>query len=158
MPRSFSGPLLREAPVLSASDSVSDALRKLLDSGLPALPVVGDDGRFAGVFGEREFFAALFPGYLGQLQGSGFLTRSIEAALDKRAACALEPVGDHMTTEHVEVRTDFADAQIAEVFLHHRVLIVPVVDSDGDGGVRGVITRSDFFAALARRFLGDTTA
>ena len=152
MPRSFSDPLLREAPVLRVGDPIGDAVRRLLDSGLPALPVVGTNGRYCGVFGEREFFAALFPGYLSQLQGAGFLRRSLEAALEKRAACALERVEQHMTTEHVEVGTDFADAQIAETFLHHRVLIVPVVDDDG--AVTGVITRRDFFDAVAARFLG----
>jgi CBS domain-containing protein len=49
--------------------------------------------------------------------------------------------------------TDFSDAQVAEIFPHHRVLILPVID---DGGrVSGVITRSDFFRAIARRCLGD---
>ena len=55
-----------------------------------------------------------------------------------------------MTTDHVDVGADFSDAQVAETFLHHRVLIVPVVD---DGRLVGVITRSDFFTALAQRFL-----
>ena len=54
-----------------------------------------------------------------------------------------------MNTEHVDVGTDFSDAQVAEIFLHHRVLIVPVLD---DGRVLGVITRTDFFKALAERF------
>jgi CBS domain-containing protein len=40
---------------------------------------------------------------------------------------------------------------VAETFLHHRVLIVPVRQG---GRVVGVITRSDFFAGLAARFLG----
>jgi CBS domain-containing protein len=55
-----------------------------------------------------------------------------------------------MNTEHVEVADDFSDAQLAENFLHHRVLIIPVLKR---GRVAGVITRSDFFRALAERFL-----
>ena len=46
-------------------------MRPLLDSGLPALPVVDERERFAGIFGEREFMGALFPGYLDQLKGAG---------------------------------------------------------------------------------------
>jgi CBS domain-containing protein len=103
-----------------------------------------------GIFGEREFFTALFPGYLAQLNYAGFVPRSLEPALEKRAACRNDPVRKYMNTEHVEVGTDFSDAQVAETFLHHRVLIVPVVD---DGRVTGVITRSDFFRAVAERFL-----
>jgi CBS domain-containing protein len=55
-----------------------------------------------------------------------------------------------MNTEHVDVGPDFSDAQVAEIFLHHRVLLVPVVE---DRHVIGVITRSDFFKALAERVL-----
>ena len=39
---------------------------------------------------------------------------------------------------------DFSDVQVAETFLHHRVLILPVVRQ---GHVFGVITRGDFFQA-----------
>jgi CBS domain-containing protein len=56
-----------------------------------------------------------------------------------------------MTTEHVGVGPDFSDIQVAEIFLHHRVLVVPVV---ADGRVEGLITRSDFFRVLAERFVG----
>ena len=49
----------------------------------------------------------------------------------------------------MDVAPDFADTQLAEIFLHHRVLIVPIVD---DGTVTGIITRSDFFRAIAQRF------
>ena len=93
---------------------------------------------------------ALFPGYVGKLKGAGFLTRSLDHALEKRQSCALESVGQYMNAEHVEVAADFSDVQVAEVFLHHRVLIVPVIE---DGRVIGVVTRSDFFRALAERFL-----
>jgi CBS domain-containing protein len=44
----------------------------------------------------------------------------------------------------------YSDAQIAETFLHHRVLLVPVVD---EGEMQGVITRRDFTRALAERVL-----
>ena len=53
----------------------------------PALPVVDDRERFAGIFGEREFIEALFPGYLGQLKGAAFLRGSLDDALEKRDAC-----------------------------------------------------------------------
>ena len=150
-PRTFSDPLVRETPILDAGDAVDTAVRRLLDNGLPALPVA-DKGRYCGIFGEREFLQALFPGYLDQLSGAGFVTRSLESALEKRSSCRRDAVRKYMNTEHVDVGTDFSDAQVAEIFLHHRVLILPVIDDHGR--VSGVITRSDFFRAIARRFLG----
>ena len=148
--RAVSDPLVRESPVLEAGDRVEDAVRRLLASGLPALPVADRDGRLCGIFGEREFFGALFPGYLAELGYAGFVPRALEPALEKRATCRDQPVGRHMNTEHIDVGEDFSDAQVAEIFLHHRVLVIPVA---ADGRVSGVITRSDFFRALSERFL-----
>lgn len=149
--RNASDSLVREAPVLSAGASVGTAVRAVLDANLPALPVADPDGRLCGIFGEREFLSALFPGYLGELTSAGFVPRSLESALEKRAACRDEPVGAYLNTERIDVATEFSDAQIAETFLHHRVLIVPVVDAQRR--VLGVITRSDFFRAAAERFV-----
>lgn len=143
-------PLLREVPTLTTTDPLGDAVRKIVASHLPALPVVDGEGAYRGILGEREFITAVFPGYLGELKHAGFVPRSLERSLEKRAGCKLEPVSDWMNTEHVDVGPDFSDAQVAEIFLHHRVLLVPVVD---DHHVLGVITRNDFFRALAQRVL-----
>ena len=149
-PNTLTDPLLREVPTLTSSDPLGDAVRKIIDSDLPALPVFAQDGAYCGIFGEREFITAVFPGYLGELKHAGFVPRSLERALEKRSGCKLEPVGDWMNTEHVDVGPDFSDAQVAEIFLHHRVLLVPVIDAHR---VLGVITRNDFFRALAARVL-----
>jgi CBS domain-containing protein len=149
-PRDVSDPLIRDSPVLATDETVRVAIEQLVASDLPALPVADRGGRLRGIFGEREFFGALFPGYLDQLRSAGFVPRALEPVLEKRAACRDEAVGTHMNTEHIAVERDFSDAQVAEIFLHHRVLILPVVE---DGQVTGVITRSDFFRAVAERFL-----
>ena len=150
-PRRVTDPLLRDAPAVHEADTVADAARSLLDSDLPALPVLDADDRLAGIFGEREFLEALFPGYLKQLKYAGYVKRSLEDALEKHKECRVEPVGKYMNTEHVDVGTDFSDVEVAEIFLHHRVLLVPVAD---DGRLAGVITRADFFRTLAEKFLG----
>jgi len=149
-PRSVADPLVRESPLLATEDPVEEAVRQLLATDLPALPVVDRRGTLCGIFGEREFFGALFPGYLGDLHYAGFVPRALESTLQKRATCRREPVRTYMNTEHVDVDTDFSDAQVAETFLHHRVLILPVIE---DRKVVGVITRGDFFRAVAERFL-----
>jgi CBS domain-containing protein len=150
MPRTIAELVLQDPVSLRSDDTLAEAARTVLDSGLPALPVRDAHGRFAGVFGEREFMAALFPGYLDQLKGAAFLRRSLDETLERRDSCRSERVGDHMNTEHVDVGPDYADTQVAEIFLHHRVLIVPVVDN---GRLTGIITRGDFFRSVAERFL-----
>lgn len=149
-PTTISDDILRDAPLLYADDAIADATPILLESDLPALPVVDGDQRFAGIYGEREFLTAVFPGYLKQLKYAGFVSHSLDDALERNDACRQDPVSKHMTTEHVDVGPDHSDLQIAETFIHHRVLVIPVVD---DGTVQGVVTRADFFTAVARRFL-----
>jgi CBS domain-containing protein len=149
-PHRISTDLVREAPSLHRDDAVADAVGRIVESGLPALPVLDDRAELCGIFGEREFMAALFPGYVGELGYAGFVPRSLDEALEKRAACGGEPIAKYMNTEHIDVTEDYSDVEVAEIFLHHRVLIVPVTR---DRRMVGVITRADFFHRLAQRFL-----
>ncbi len=148
-PTTFLSAARREVPVLREDQSVGEAVDTLLSAGVPALPVVDAKERFAGVFGEREFIHAVFPKYFDALGSAGFVPKSLDILLERGAPAAAEPVADHMTTDHVEVDGDPSDAQLAEIFLHHRVLIVPIVE---DRRVTGIVTRSDFFRALAEHF------
>lgn len=146
MPRTIAPLVHREVPVLAHDTSVADAVEQVVASGLPALPVADGDGRYLGIFGERELITAMFPGYVKSLGYAAFVPRSLEAALEKRSACLGDPVEKHMNSEHIDVEADFSDVQLAEIFIHHRVLIVPVTEN---GRVTGVVTRTDFFRALA---------
>jgi CBS domain-containing protein len=149
-PQRIASTVRREVLLLRDDERLAAAVKELIAADVPALPVVDATGKLCGIFGEREFIGALFPGYLTTLGYAGFIPRSLDAALEKRAACAGEPVGRYMNTEHIDVGEDFSDTQLAEIFLHHRVLIIPIVDK---GRVTGIVTREDFFRALAQRLL-----
>lgn len=149
-PQRIASTVRREVLLLRDNQRLGAAVTELIAADAPALPVVDAAGTLRGIFGEREFIGALFPGYLTTLGYAGFIPRSLDAALEKRAACADEPVGKYMNTEHIDVGEDFSDTQLAEIFLHHRVLIIPIVD---EGRVTGIVTREDFFRALAQRLL-----
>jgi CBS domain-containing protein len=146
--------LVRRVPLVRRDAPVRAALEELLRTGAPALPVVATDDTLCGIFGEREFVEAIFPGYLGQLHFAGVVPHSLDGEIERRSACLQDDVGRHVNREHVHVREGCSDAQIAETFLHHRVLIVPVVDDRLR--VRGVVTRTDFFTALATRALSSS--
>ena len=149
-PQRIASTIRREVPSLHEDECLRDAVTQLLDIDVPALPVVDDDSKLKGIFGEREFIGALFPGYLKTLGYAGFVPRSLDQALEKRRDCVDEPVAKHMNTDHIDVGEDFSDTQLAEIFLHHRVLIIPIVDG---GRVTGIVTREDFTRALARRLI-----
>jgi CBS domain-containing protein len=149
MPDSIVRSVIREVEPLGADDLIGDAARRVLDSELPGLPAVERDGRFAGIFGEREFMTALFPGYVGELASGAMIKRSIDDAIDRRESCRLEPIRKYLTTDHVTVEDDYSDTQLAEIFLHHRVLVVPIATA---GRVHAVVTRNDYFGELVKKF------
>lgn len=151
MPDSIVKQTIREIEPLSAEECVSDAARRLIAAELPGLPAVEADGSFAGIFGEREFMMALFPGYVRELGSSAMIRRSMDETIERRRECAGEPIRAYLTTDHVMVEDDYSDTQLAELFLHHRVLVIPIATA---GRVHALITRSDFFAALVERFGG----
>lgn len=148
MPTTLGDLTIREVPLLHADQALSEAVQAIVETKVPALPVIDSSGRLCGIFGEREFIGAAFPGYLGELHYAGFVTKEAEEMLRKRSECLSEPVSRYMNTEHIDVGLDYSDAQLAEIFLHHRVLIIPIVD---DRRVHGVVTRWDFFNAIAKR-------
>jgi CBS domain-containing protein len=140
--------IVREIEPLDADARVGVAAKRVEASGLPALPAVERDGTFAGIFGEREFLRALFPAYVGQLGSSAMIKRSIDDTIERRLTCVDETIRAYLTTDHVAVEDDYSDTQLAEIFLHHRVLVIPVAR---DGRVVGLVTRSDFFGELLKR-------
>ena len=148
MPDSIVNSVLREIEPLRTDELVLDAAGKVVDSGLPGLPVVDAEGEFAGIFGEREFMAALFPGYVGELASSAMIRRTIDDAIERRLSCRSEPISKYLTTDHVVVEDDYSDTQLAELFLHHRVLVIPIASS---GTIHAVVTRNEFFRALVAK-------
>lgn len=150
MPKALIEETVIEIEPLPMDEPVGSATRKVIASGLPALPAVDADGKFAGIFGEREFMAALFPGYMNTLSSAAMVRRTIDETIEKRLGCAEEPISGYLTKDHVVVEDDHSDTQLAELFLHHRVLVIPIAT---EGRVHGVVTRADFFRALASRVI-----
>jgi CBS domain-containing protein len=148
MPDSIVKSTLKEIEPLTADETVSVAAYKVIDTGLPGLPVVDQNGKFKGIFGEREFMAAMFPGYVGTLTSARMISRSIDETIERRSECGRESIEKYLTTDHVLVEDDYSDTQLAELFLHHRVLVIPIATQ---GRVHAVVTRNDFFRALTKR-------
>ena len=148
MPDSIVKSAIRELEPLGADDLISTAAQRMIDEDLPALPAVEADGTFAGIFGEREFMTAVFPGYVGTLSSAAMISRSIDETIERREGCGMEPIRKYLTTDHVVVRDEYSDTQLAELFLHHRILVIPIATEDR---VHAVVTRSDFFRGLYGR-------
>ena len=150
MPDTLARETIREIKPLNASEPVGSATLKVIEAGLPGLPAVDENGKFVGIFGEREFLKALFPGYVDTLASAAMVRRTIDETIEKRIGCTEEPISAHLTTDLVVVEDEYSDIQLAELFLHHRVLVIPIATK---GKVHAVVTRSDFFQAIAARAL-----
>jgi CBS domain-containing protein len=138
-PRRISNKLVQESPALHGDDTIERAVERLLGSGLPALPVFDERGRLCGIFGEREFMAALFPATCASSATPASCRGSSTTRSRRERRCRGEPVADRINTEHIDVGEDFSDVGVAETFLHHPVLILPVTRGRQ---VIGVITRA----------------
>ena len=68
----------------------------------------------------------LFPGYMGTLSSSAMISRSIDETIERREGCRGGAAARSLTTDHVLVEDDYSDTQLAELFLHHRVLVIPI--------------------------------
>lgn len=155
MPHPITKESLREVTPLRASDPIGRATERVIEEQLPALPVVDDRGKFIGIFGEREFMRALFPAYVDTLANARMVRRSVDDTIERRGNCSEEQVGKYVTGDQILVEDDYSDTELVEIFLHHRVLVVPIAT---DGVVRAVVTRSDFFKALYDRMQASRAA
>ena len=117
---------LTDASVLETA-SLAEAVAALFATRVPAIAVLDDAGRVLGILSEREVLGAVFPGYLGEIRHSAFLTDDA-SALDELAARARDrPVRDFMRTSEV---LELSDSQIhaAERLMHSGDDALPVVD------------------------------
>lgn len=140
--------IIREVTPLHDTDPVGYAARRVVEVGLPALPVVDSNGRYRGLFGEREYMTAIFPGYVGTLMNARMIRRSLDDALEPRMDTHEKPILPYLTTDPVLLEDDYSDAELAETFIHHRVVVVPIAT---EGRVHSVVTRAEFFLELYGR-------
>ena len=121
----------------------------MLNSGLPALPVVDADGRSWASSASASSWPRCFRATSVSSSYAGFIKHGLDDAIERRIGCRSESVSGYMNTEHIAVGEDFSDVQLAETFLHHRVLSsrspTPAVSAGHHA--------SRFFRRLGERFL-----
>ncbi|MFQ5426546.1 MAG: HPP family protein [Gaiellales bacterium] len=124
-----------------------EAAGVLVRERVSAAAVLDPDGRVVGIFNEGRLIHGLFPGYLSELHHTAFAVDDPQI-LDRCARqAATELVEDHMA-EAVLIDDDTSATHVAELFLHHELAALPVVD--GQSFV-GMLRRADFAQAMLRR-------
>lgn len=137
--------LVRRVEPLREGDDLAHAADRIVEAG-GGLPVADGEGRLAGYLSDRDVLEALFPAYLQQFRNTDFLTRDFPSLVRKAREAAGRTVGEHMSREPVAVDADDSESHAAELFLHHDVRSLPMVDASGR--VVGVVRLADMIRSL----------
>jgi CBS-domain-containing membrane protein len=131
--------LMTPDPVTVAEDTpVKTALVLLSRHEITSMPVLGRHGRVSGVVSEADLIRDLVRAD----------PRSHELTLDDEWLDRPVVVGEVMTPHAVTVHPDTELAQAVDLITSTTVKSVPVVDQDG--GIKGMLSRSDVVRVLAR--------
>lgn len=136
----------RGVTLLSEDDSLREATRRLSIEQLSDLPVVDSSGRMVGLLGEKELIEAVCPRYLRALKDTNFIARDFEDISDEAAKVMDRPVTEFMRNEFATLDGDFSVLHAAELFLHKRQGVIPILD--GERRVLGLLRRSDLGRAI----------
>lgn len=125
---------------LRLQDTVRHAARRLSQEHFTDLPVVDEEGRMKGIFGEKEVIASLFPTYLDELTDTTFVISDFEDHSEHVRDVMNNPVEGRMRTEYATLPDDFSAMHCAELFLHRRQGVIPLLR---DQKPVGLVRRSD---------------
>jgi len=102
---------------ISADASVDEGIRTLLEHGISGAIVVGEGGTMVGIVSEFQLMEVIYNPDIRNL-----------------------PVRNYMTKDVITVKENTLLAQVANVFIVHRIRRVPVMNGDE---VVGLISRRD---------------
>jgi CBS domain-containing protein len=112
-----------------ATATFAEAVGVLFAAHVPAIAVLDDARKVAGIFAEGDLIRGVFPGYIGELHHTAFL-RDDPSGLDERTEEArTAPVGEYARPVET-LGTDDSQSHAAERFLHTGEHALPVVDAD----------------------------
>lgn len=141
--------------VLKPTDSVSFALRTMVEQRLPALPVVESDGRYLGMLPRSQLIALAMPRVLSHedekhplshMLQVGFIQESLADLQARMDAVANEPLSRHLDTE-VPVLSPDTPLMNAILYLYRQRNILPVVDN---GKLVGIVSVWDVLGRIGR--------
>jgi CBS domain-containing protein len=134
-------------PVASITPDISEreALNVLLESAVPGLPVVDEDGLLVGFVTDGHLLASALPEYLKVMADVSFVSEAGDQWVDYFSESAEKPVGEVMSEHVSQVELGTSEVVAAHKMVHDGVSSVVVTDA---GKVVGIVTRLDLYAAI----------
>jgi CBS domain-containing protein len=127
--------MTRKVEVLSNKNSIEDAVSKMINKGVGALPITDSDENIVGIVSERDFAVLL----------SGILTD--------------ETVEDYMTTSLIKTTPGTRVEGATKIMVRNRLRRIPIIGEErktphpGPDKLVGIVTATDIL-----EFLGNSTA
>jgi CBS-domain-containing membrane protein len=139
----------RNFPLLKDTQSIADAVQRMLDDRVSDLPVVDADNRFIGMFRLDRLYATLLP--KAALIGYGvpdlaFVHDTLGQLRAKMREIEKEPVRDFVVKPRDVVNPDTPPLEIV-LLLHQGANNIPVVERD-TGCLVGMVSARDLLTAL----------
>jgi CBS-domain-containing membrane protein len=141
--------MTRTVVALNGGAAFRDVVRAMRKWRIGALPVVDDEYHVVGVVSEADLLPKEELRDRAPDPGAVLLPARLRLAGLARAGA--RTAGELMTAPPVTVRPDETLAQAARTMALHRVKSLPVVD--GDGVLKGVVSRSDLLKVFLREDL-----
>ena len=134
-------------PSLGDTDTVSQAIRQMLDHHVSDLPVIEASGRFMGMFRLRDLLGVLLPkaATVGGMPDLAFVSDTIDDLRERVRDIGGQPVRNYMCSPEHVVRQDGSPLEMV-LLLYKGANAVPVVSDDGR--LVGMVTARDVLAAL----------
>jgi CBS domain-containing protein len=134
-------------PVVSITPDTSEreALKVLLETELPGVPVVDEEGLLVGFVTDGHLLASALPEYLKVMADVSFVSEAGDRWVDYFVESADRPVSEVMSTQVSQIELGKSQVVAAHKMVHDGVSSVIVTDN---GKVVGVVTRLDLYAAI----------
>jgi CBS domain-containing protein len=134
---------------IKKDSSIEDLSEILLKNKISGVPVVGNDGKIAGVVTEGDIIVQdtdlHFPRYFKLLDGIIYLD-SLNRFRDNLKKHLATKVEDIMVTKVKTISPDTTISDIAELMLRMKINRLPVVDEDDN--ILGIVTRADIVRSM----------
>jgi CBS domain-containing protein len=136
---------MRPAVSVRRDTRAGDALKVMLDNGVPGVPVVDDRGYLVGFVDDGHLLASTLPKFVTFVRN---LPRSPEGAdewVRYNRSAVNRPVEELMDREAPSVDIEYSEIVAAHKMLRDGAPCVVVTDA---GRVAGIVTRTDLYKAI----------
>ncbi len=141
--------MTRKVVTVTTGDSVEECARLLQKHNISGLPVLGKDGKVAGIVTEGDLIRRASrikaPGYLEILGGLIYLGSPQKFVDELQRAMSLE-AGNLMSKKVISIKPDDTMEKAATLMIENEISRLPVLDEDGN--LIGIVSRRDIMQHL----------